>query len=186
MLITIIEPIWLVIKSLWPLWTIVAVIVLLKLIFEYWLPNLVDNIRIKTRFKSGEKWRSDREILAGLRKMDPSEFEEYVAGLFSKLGYQTEVTGGSGDGGIDVIARKNGVENYIQCKKYKNKVGPSMVRDFYGAMADHLAKGKGFLVTTGYFTPEDEMFAEDKPIELIDGNRLVEYIKLSQAASVKE
>jgi restriction system protein len=180
-----IESIWIVIKALWPLLAILAGIVLVKLIFEYWLPNLVDNIRIRNRFKSGEKWRSDREILAGLRKMAPGEFEEYVAGLFSKLGYQTEVTGGSGDGGIDVIARKDGVENYIQCKKYKNKVGPSMVRDFYGAMADHLAKGKGFLVTTGYFTPEDEMFVEDKPMELIDGNKLLEYIKLSQTVDAK-
>jgi restriction endonuclease Mrr len=185
-MINTLETLLIVIKDLWPVWIIVVIIIIFKILFEDLLPNLVDKIRVKNMFKAGENWRLDREVLAGLRKMEPGEFEEYVAGLFSKLGYQTEVTGGSGDGGIDVIARKDGIENYIQCKKYKNKVGPSMVRDFYGAMADHLAKGKGFLVTTGYFTPEDEMFAEDKPLELIYCNKLLECIKLSKTVDAKK
>ena len=42
------------------------------------------------------------------------------------------------------------------------------VRNFYGALADHLTNGKGYFITTNKFTLEAEKFADDKPIELID------------------
>ena len=110
--------------------------------------------------------------------MKPKEFEEYVADLFSKLGYKTEVVGGSYDRGVDVIAKKDGLKYYIQCKKYiTSTVGVNEIRDFYGAIADHLAQAKGYFITTNKFTLEAERFAEDKPIELIDGQKLIKYIR---------
>jgi len=116
-----------------------------------------------------------------LRGMKPDEFEEYIADLFSKLGYKTEVTGGAYDEGIDVIAEKDGIKHYVQCKKFiTQEVGVGAVRDFYGAIADRLANGKGYFITTNKFTLEAERFAEDKPIELIDGFRLIEYIRLAE------
>lgn len=118
-----------------------------------------------------------------LRYLKPAEFEDYIASLFSKLGYKTSVVGGSHDGGIDVVAEKDGIKHYIQCKKYFNahQVSVGNVRDFYGAIADHLANGKGYFITTSKFTLEAEQFAEDKPIELIDGFQLLQYI-----ASIKK
>lgn len=135
--------------------------------------------KIDERFEELSSWRSDREKLYKLRGYKPKEFEEYVGFLFSKLGYKTEVVGGSYDGGIDVIAEKNGIKHLIQCKKYfaSHQVGVGAVRDFYGAMADKVSNGKGYLITTSKFTAEAERFAEDKPIELIDGFRLIDMIK---------
>ncbi len=53
------------------------------------------------------------------------------------------------------MAVKDGVKHYIQCKKFiKSVVKVSDVRDFYGALVDHLANGKGYLVTTNKFTNE--------------------------------
>jgi len=137
--------------------------------------------RRKTRFKHVRGFLSDRELILKLRNMHPAEFEEYIADLFSKLGFKTEVTGGSYDKGVDVIAKKDGVEHYIQCKKFITSiVNVHDIRDFYGAVADHLAKGKGYFITTNIFTLEAEKFAEDKPIELIDGQKLIKYIRFAE------
>ena len=133
----------------------------------------------KAKFEKGKRWRSDRELLHWLGGMKHREFEQYIADLFSRLGYKTKVTGRPSDGGIDVIAEKDGIKHYIQCKKYiTSKVGVGALRDFYGAIADHLANGKGYFITTNKFTLEAEQFAEDKPIELIDGFRLIKYMHL--------
>ena len=166
--------------SFWPIWAatlaawiFVLVITLFRVIFNKW--------RIRRRFIKGEKWRSDNELLYWLRGLKPWEFEEYIANLFTRLGYKAEAVGRSHDGGIDVVIEKNGVKSYIQCKKFiTRKVNVHDVRDFLGALDDHLARGKAYFITTNKFTLEAEKFAEDKPIELIDGFKLIEYIKLSE------
>lgn len=133
------------------------------------------------RIKIGKKLYSDRELLSWLRQLKPSEFEKFIADLFSKLGYKTKVTGGSHDEGIDVVAEKDGVKHYIQCKRYNNSiVGVPAVREFYGAITAHLTNYKAYFITTNKFTLEAEKFAEDKPIELIDGIQLVKYIHLAE------
>lgn len=155
-------------------------IFIVALIIKYLLPELIKALKNKRKFKAGQKWTSDRDLIYWLRGMKPWEFEEYIAGLFSKLGYKTEKIGGGYDKGVDVVAEKDGIKHYIQCKKYiTSEVGVGEVRDFYGAIADHLAQGKGYFITTNKFTLEAEKFAQDKPIELIDSYKLLKYIKLA-------
>lgn len=169
---------WPIIKILGPG---LVIIVIAKVMFDIVIPELAAKYRRDKKFKAGAKWRSDRDLLQWLRGMKPSEFEEYIATLFSKLGYKANAVGRSHDGGIDVEASKNGITNYIQCKKYiTSQVPVGAVRDFYGALADRIANGKGYFITTNTFTLESETFAEGKPIELIDGNRLVEYIRIAE------
>jgi len=140
--------------------------------------------RSKTHKQS--QWRTDRELLSWLRGLKPWEFERYIAELFTKLGYKTTVTGGAYDRGVDVIAEKDGLKHYIQCKKYMTStVGVGELRDFYGAIADHLAQAKGYFITTNKFTLESERFAENKPIELIDSYKLIKYIRLSEKSNQK-
>jgi len=135
----------------------------------------------KFKIHKQSKWRTDRELLSWLRELKPWDFERYIAELFTKLGYKTTVTGGAYDKGVDVVAEKDSLKHYIQCKKYiTSTVGPGELRDFYGAIADHLAQAKGYFITTNKFTLEAERFAEDKPIELIDGNKLIKYIRMSE------
>ena len=105
------------------------------------------------------------------------EFENFVADLFSKLGYKTRVIGGSYDEGIDVIAEKNGAKHYIQCKHYRQPVGPEKIREFYGAVNAKYSNEKAFFITTGYFTEEAIRFSEDKNIELIDRAKLIKRIR---------
>ena len=159
----------------------VGPVLIVAFIIKYLLPDLIKNLRNKRKFKAGEKWRNDGDLLRWLRGIKPWEFEEYIAGLFSKLGYKTEKVGGGYDRGVDVIAEKDGIKHYIQCKKYiTSEVGVGEVRDFYGAIADHLAQGKGYFITTNKFTLEAEKFVADKPIELIDGQKLIKYIRLAE------
>ena len=84
------------------------------------------------------------------------------------------------------VMRREGLKNEEELQSYfirrvekfiNSKVTVRDVRDFYGALVDHLANGKGYFITTNIFTLEASKFAEDKPIELIDEYGLVRYIK---------
>lgn len=172
-----IQALWQILKevfiSSWWAFLILFIIFLIVLIFKAKFDN--------KEYKDINKIHSERDTLSRLRSLKPSEFEQYISYLFNQLGFSTEVVGKSYDGGVDVIATKNGIKHYIQCKKYINsQVSVSDVRDFYGALTDHLANGKGYFITTNKFTLEAEKFAENKPIELIDGYGLLKYIQLAK------
>jgi restriction system protein len=127
-------------------------------------------------------WRD--ELLATMQKMDPTAFERLVQRLLRESGFiQVEVTGQSGDGGIDGkgIMRLGGMLSFhviFQCKRYSGSVGAGHVRDFRGAMVGRA--DKGLLITTGNFTRDAEREAtrDGAPaIDLIDGNLLAEKLK---------
>ena len=61
--------------------------------------------------------------------MTGSEFERFIESFFSRLGYETYVTKGSGDQGIDVIIQKNGIKIGIQTKCYSGSVGNKAVQE---------------------------------------------------------
>lgn len=127
-------------------------------------------------------WRD--ELLTTLLKMDPSAFERLVQRLLRESGFiQVEVTGQSGDGGIDGkgIMRIGGLLSFhviFQCKRYQGSVSASQVRDFRGAMVGRA--DKGLLITTGNFTKDAvrEATRDGAPaIDLIDGDLLVDKLK---------
>jgi len=126
--------------------------------------------------RSQIKWFLGKKKVQDLQKLTPSQFEVYIAELFNALGYQTKVTGKSGDGGVDVEAIKDGLVHYIQCKKFiSSKVPVSAVRDFYGAIADRIDGGKAYFITTNVFTLEAE---DDKKIRNDLSNRERQIISL--------
>lgn len=128
-----------------------------------------------------------QDSLADLKALPWKEFEYFVGTFFEKMGYKVEVTGGLKDGGIDVIISKDNKLHFVQCKKYREKqVTLSMVRDFYGAMAAKRNREKGFFVTTGPATLDAQKFAEENSIELIDGPKLLEYMKMSKLGTVQK
>ena len=123
-------------------------------------------------------------LLETLLKMDPSAFERLVQRLLRESGFiQVEVTGKSGDGGIDGkgIMRLGGLLSFhviFQCKRYKGSVSVSQIRDFRGAMVGRA--DKGLMITTGNFTRDAEREAtrDGAPaIDLIDGDLLVDKLK---------
>ncbi|MCY4474825.1 MAG: restriction endonuclease [Chloroflexi bacterium] len=127
-------------------------------------------------------WRE--ELLAIIREVSPDAFERLCQRLLRESGFiEVEVTGRSGDGGIDVqgTIQLNGLVSFpvmVQCKRFKGNVGPSLVRDFRGAMTGRA--DRGLLITTGNFTRDavrESTRPGTPPIDLIDGNRLVEKLK---------
>ena len=102
------------------------------------------------------------------------DFEKQVHALLKKMGFEAEITKASGDGGIDIIAHSKehitGGKYIIQCKDWSKPVGEPPIRDLYGVVAAEKAN-KGILITTSTFTSPAIKFAEDKPLELIDGTK---------------
>jgi restriction system protein len=161
--------------TLWPLFIFLLIFFLaaiLKVYFEFTFKNW----QRKSKFDAGGKWRSDKELTNWLAELSPKEFEEQTAEMFKRLGYEVKVTGRSHDIGVDVEMEKNGKKSIVQCKHYTSKVGRPELARFYGDLAHHLADD-GFFVTTNYFTLDAKKYADDKPIELVDGSMLIKYMK---------
>jgi restriction system protein len=136
----------------------------------------------ETEDEEETSWRD--ELVNTLLAMEPAAFERLVQRLLREAGFiQVEVTGRSGDGGIDGkgIMRLGGMLSFhviFQCKRYQGSVTPSQIRDFRGAMVGRA--DKGLFITTGNFTKEAvrEATRDGAPaIDLIDGNQLVEKLK---------
>lgn len=105
------------------------------------------------------------------------EFELLVGEALRRRGYAVRETGKNGpDGGIDLIARKDGETYVVQCKQWRSvQVGVPVVRELYGAMAAEGAVG-GFVVTSGTFTKPARDFAAGRNVQLIDGTVLKQWI----------
>lgn len=122
-------------------------------------------------------------LLEILGDMDPSAFERLCQRLLREAGFiKVEVTGRSGDGGIDGIGvlRVNLVSFQVlfQCKRWRSSVGASVVRDFRGAMVGRA--DKGLIITTSTFTSDArrEATRDGAPaIDLIDGEMLCQLLK---------
>lgn len=122
-------------------------------------------------------------LLATLRTMDPSAFERLAQRLLRESGFvKVEVTGKSGDGGIDGsgVLRMNLISFQVlfQCKRYAGSVPAGTVRDFRGAMQGRA--DKGLIITTGTFTADarKEATRDGAPaIDLIDGEALCQLLK---------
>jgi CheY-like chemotaxis protein len=106
-----------------------------------------------------------------LRSLDPFTFEEVVAELFEREGYQVILTPQRKDGGKDIyVFRRDPITQTIflvECKKYSppHKVGVSVARQLYGVVQSERATG-GIIATTSYFTDEAENFAKTTPYQL--------------------
>lgn len=122
-------------------------------------------------------------LLATLRAMPPDAFERLCQRVLREHGFtEVEVTGRSGDGGIDGKGvLRIGLVSFpvvFQCKRYEGSVGSGQIRDFRGAMVG-LAE-KGLFLTTGRFSrsAQDEAVRPGAPaIDLIDGLEFCQLLK---------
>lgn len=100
------------------------------------------------------------------RNLSPREFEEFMAQLYNKLGYNVELTQTTRDGGKDIILRKPDVLGdmvyYVECKRYKekNKVGLDIAQRLAGIVETDKVNG-GIIATTSYLSPIAERWILD-------------------------
>lgn len=138
--------------------------------------------KLEEEVEESLEWKE--KLLSTILEISPSAFEKLVQRLLRESGFvEVEVTGRSGDGGIDGkgIARMSGLLSFhviFQCKRYKGSITPSQIRDFRGAMQGRA--DKGIFITTGSFTRDARKEATRDgapPIDLIDGEMLCEKLK---------
>ena len=129
----------------------------------------------------------DSRLLATILALPPAGFERLCQRLLREADFEkVEVTGQSGDGGIDGIGilRINhfvSLKVLFQCKRYAGSVSSRHIRDFRGAMLGRAEKG--LILTTGTFTRDarDEARRDGAPpIELVDGTALIALMKQLQ------
>ncbi len=96
--------------------------------------------------------RRRQRRFSSLDEMEGHDFEYFCAGLLERRGFiEVEVTKGSGDYGIDILAEKDGVTYAIQCKCYSAPVGVKAVQEAY-AGRDYYDRMVGAVLTNQYFT----------------------------------
>ena len=104
--------------------------------------------------------------------MEGHEFEQYCANLLEEHGFQeVEVTKGSGDFGVDVLAQREGISYAIQCKRYDGPVGVHAVQEVY-AGRDYYDCMVGVVMTNQYFTAPAVEVAQKLKILLWDRDYL--------------
>ncbi|CAB1245851.1 EcoKMrr [Ruminococcaceae bacterium BL-4] len=129
-----------------------------------------------------QSWRD--KLRNVLQNLSPDAFERLTQRMLRESGFvQVQVTGRTGDGGIDGtgIIKLNGIISFhmlFQCKRYQGTVSASEMRDFRGAMQGRA--DKGLFITTGKFTSsaiQEANRAGTAPIDLIDGDELIDKLR---------
>ena len=122
------------------------------------------------------------QLLKAMHSMHPSRFEELVGEVLRKLNFEkVEVTGKSGDGGIDVVGELvvGGVIRSsvcVQVKRWRNNVQRADISQLRGSLRPHQT---GLFITTSDFSKPSIDEANDPykaPISLMNGKELVEFM----------
>jgi len=112
-----------------------------------------------------------------LDKLTPRELEVLVAALYRAMGYETQLTAASKDGGRDVIAKRRGAGKrercLVECKHHGKPVGVKDARALLFVVADERST-KGVLVSTSSFTAGTKRIAKrNRQLDLIARKALV-------------
>lgn len=100
---------------------------------------------------AARSWRRRRRK-PEMDELEGHDFEYFCAELLEKKGFlEVEVTKGSGDYGVDILAEKDGVTYAVQCKCYNAPIGVKAVQEVY-AGRDYYDRMVGAVMTNQYFT----------------------------------
>lgn len=113
--------------------------------------------------------------IANIDTMSGIEFEVYLADLLRKRGFSNVVITEQYDLGVDIVAKKDGVTWGIQAKRYRNLVKAEAVRQVYAALVRYKCD-KAMVVTNSVFSRPARELARDNGIELVDREKLMEWI----------
>lgn len=138
--------------------------------------------------KEEENWRRLQAGLSlieyELKKIDAMsgrDFEYWCAELLKKTGFENvEVTQGSGDQGVDVLAEKSGIKYAIQCKCYSSDLGNAPVQEVNAGKAIYHCH-IGAVMTNRHFTAGARQAAEANNILLWDRDSIIKMLKEANA-----
>lgn len=123
--------------------------------------------------------------LMAIDLMEGLDFEYWCADLLTKMGYtNVEVTRGSGDQGVDVLAQKDGIKYAIQCKCYSSNLGNTPVQEINtGKVIYHCHVG--VVMTNRYFTEGAKEAAEATGVLLWDRDWIADGLKATGRTTEK-
>ena len=117
--------------------------------------------------------------------ISPRQFEEFVAELMAKRGYEVDLTKATRDGGKDLIIASNkdlgDLIFYVECKQkaLTKPVGVHLVRQLAGSIfADRVTAG--IMITSSYFSTAAKDYSQQikHQLSLVDFIRLKDWLKL--------
>lgn len=137
------------------------------------------NPESNTDFSTDSVWLAyggvESELL-NVDLMDGHEFEYWCAALLRKVGFQkVEVTQGSGDDGVDILAEKDSIRYAIQCKRYNTHLGNKPIQEVHTGKAVYSCH-VGAVMTNQYFTEGGQRAAKATGTLLWDRDWLHERI----------
>ena len=103
---------------------------------------------------------------SSIHSLSPRKFEELIAQILDRQGFDVTLTGQTRDGGRDILAVKNSILGehlfLVECKKYApdNPVSIAVVRQLYGVIEADRATA-GIICTTSHFTKDAQTFADN-------------------------
>jgi restriction system protein len=129
---------------------------------------------------------TDEQLLRYLQQMDEWDFEEFVADLWRRKGWDAEVDGGTNDRGVDVRATQSypyEQKVLIQAKRYgpTTTVGSPDVQQYASLAHQEPGVDKVLIVTTNGFSSQAKEMARDLNVKTIDGTGLVHIIREEDA-----
>jgi restriction system protein len=127
------------------------------------------------RYRADAQRRRDLKCAkSGLRavdRMSGTEFEEFVAAQLRIAGYTVTPTGGTGDYGVDLIAKKDGVRMAVQCKRLAKAVGVAAVQQVVSGALQH-GCNRTVVVTNQSFTKAARQLATTHHCRLVGRTQL--------------
>ena len=147
-------------------------------------PETNVHINIEQIIQEENEWRRKQKGLspeeAELEKIDFMEghqFEHWCADLLQRIGFaNVDVTQGSGDQGVDVLAEKDGIKYAIQCKCYSSDLGNKPIQEVNTGKAIYHCQ-IGAVITNRYFTQGGREAAKATGVLLWDRDWIREKLK---------
>ena len=147
--------------------------------FERESENPYAGINVKQIIADETRWRIEQQgiseidyELSRIDSMEGHDFEHWCAELLEENGFSNvEVTVGSGDQGVDVLAQKDGIRYAIQCKCYSKDLGNKPVQEVNTGKVLYRCQ-IGVVMTNRYFTKGAKDAADATGVLLWDRDKL--------------
>jgi restriction system protein len=140
----------------WPVWLLVAAVVLGKLVFAIY--------RHRRLARSG---------IADVDRMDGRTFETFLATVFRRLEYSVEITRRQGDYGADLVVVRNATRTAVQAKRWSKPVGVKAIQEVVAARG-YYGCDDALVVTNRGFTRPARQLARANKVQLWDRQALAE------------
>ena len=106
--------------------------------------------------------------------LSPAEFESLCAELLTEAGWTAHVVAGSGDQGVDVVARSGGTTAVFQCKLYSSPLGNTPVQEIHTGRSFYDAQIAA-VVSNADYTPGARAAAEQTGVRLLHHSELASF-----------